>query len=218
MYELPRDRLAGPVFLVTAVGAAQGSKEAAAALACGGSEPDRAGLLIDLAAGRGPRPSPIATAAARMLEERLAAHLPDVEVASRGATCRLGLAGERDGDGGGREGALDLVAAAAPLARDSATVVHLPPSLLQPALEDPRVRPTAALLRADLPADRALTALAARDLVARGLRLSVLERPLGWLAGRLSLLGALPVGVIAARSSASSIGRISRLLGAEGEK
>jgi hypothetical protein len=66
----------GPVVLVAPVGAAVGSRPAAAALACAGSELDRAGLLIDLDDGRAPRPSLIATAAARALEERLAAHLP----------------------------------------------------------------------------------------------------------------------------------------------
>ena len=43
------------VVLATAVGAASGSKAAAAALACAGSEPDRPSLLIDLG-GRAPRP------------------------------------------------------------------------------------------------------------------------------------------------------------------
>ena len=43
-----------------------------------------AGLLVDLDPGRPPRPSLIATVAARELEERLAAHLPEAGVASRG--------------------------------------------------------------------------------------------------------------------------------------
>ena len=69
--------MAGAVVLVTAVGAASGARAAAAALACAASEPDRAALLIDLDGGRAPRPSLVATSAARALEERLAAHLPD---------------------------------------------------------------------------------------------------------------------------------------------
>ena len=40
----------GRVILATAVGGASGSRAAAAALACVGSEPDLPGLLIDVAA------------------------------------------------------------------------------------------------------------------------------------------------------------------------
>jgi len=177
---------AGPVILVTAVGAAAGSRAAAAALACAGSDPDRAGLAIDLADGRAPRPSLIATAAARELEERLAVHLPNAGVASRGSFCRLQLAGDADGIG--------QIAAALPLVRGSAATIHLPQRLLQPALAETRIEPTGALLRADLPGDRALTALAVRDLIARGLRVAVLKRPLGWLAGGRALLGAPAAG------------------------
>jgi hypothetical protein len=57
-----------------------------------------------------------------------------------------------------------------------------------------RIRPMAALLRADLAEDRALTALAVRDLMTRGLRVSVLKHPLGRLAARAAVLGALPAG------------------------
>ena len=182
----PKVTSVGPVVLVTAVGSAAGSKATAAALACAASGPDRAALLIDLSGGRAPRPSLIATAAARELEERLAAHLPEAGVASRGQLCRLALpAGSTD---------LDGIAAALPTVRDSVAVIHLPPRLLQAILDDPRVEPSAALLCADLTADRALTALAVRDLIGRGLRVAVLKRPLGWIASRRALLGALPAG------------------------
>lgn len=175
-----------PVVVVTRVGVARGSRAAAAALACAGSEPDRAGLLIDLDEGRALRPSLLATAAARALEERLAVHLPEAGVASRGSTCHLKLPGERDGAA--------QIAAALPLVRDSVAVIHLPPALLQPALTDPRIGPTAALLRADLDEDKSLAALAVRDMVSRGLRVVVLKRSLPWLVGRGALLGALPAG------------------------
>jgi hypothetical protein len=174
---------ASRILLVTKVGEAGGARAAAAALACAGSAPDRASLLIDLDDGRAPRPSLVATAAARELEERLAVHLPEAGVASRGGICLLKLSADADG--------IERVPAALPLARDATAVVHLPPALLQPALAEPRIQPSAALLRADLGADRALTALAARDLLARGIRVAVLKRPLGWLAARRALLGAL---------------------------
>jgi hypothetical protein len=176
-----------PVVLVARVGAASGSRAAAAALACAGSDPDRAGLLIELGEGRAPRPSLLATAAARDLEERLAAHIPEAGVASRGSTCHLKLPGDAEGIG--------RIPAALPLLREAVTVIHMPPALLQPVLAEPRIGPTAALLRADLDRDRALAALAVRDLISRGLRVAVLKRPLTWSAGRRAALGALPAGV-----------------------
>jgi hypothetical protein len=181
------------VVLVACVGTASGSRAAAAALACAGSEPDRAALLIELAAGRAPRPSLVATAAARELEERLVAHLPEAGVASRGGICLLKLPPD--------PGGVEQLPAALPLVRGSAAVVHLPPALLQPALAEPRITPTAALLRADIDQDRALAALAARDLLDRGLRVAVLKRPPAWLPARRALLGALPAesGALPAR-------------------
>lgn len=175
-----------PVVLVSRVGAAKGSRAAAAALACAASESDRAALLVDLEEGRAPRPTLIATAGARGLEERLAAHLPDAAIASRGRICQLKLTPERE--------AIETLAAALPLAREAAAVIHLPPALLRAMLGDARVRSTGVLLRADLREDRALTALAVRDLVAGGLQVAVVKRPLGPLVAGAAQLGALPTG------------------------
>ena len=171
------------VILVTAVGDASGSKAAAAALACAGSEPDRPGLLIDVGA-RPPRPTLVASAGARELEERLAVHLPRLRAASRGQTCHLAIADDPE--------AFQSVRAALPLVRDSVAVVHLPPARLQAALADPGIGPTGAMLRADLDQDRALTALAVRELVGRGLRTKVLKQALGWVPARRALFGVLP--------------------------
>ncbi len=175
-----------PVVLVSRVGAAKGSRAVAAALACAASESDRAALLVDLEEGRAPRPTLIATAGARGLEERLAAHLPDAAIASRGRICQLKLPPERE--------AIETLAAALPLVRESAAIVHLPPVLLRAVLGDTRIRSTGALLRADLGEDRALTALAVRDLVAGGLRVGVVKRPLGLIVAGAAQLGALPTG------------------------
>lgn len=172
-----------PIVLITRVGGATGSRAAAAALACAGSDPDRAGLLIDLGDGPAPRPSLLATAGARELEERLAAHLPEAGGVARGSICALKLPGS--------SGGIEQIPAALPLARDSIAAVHLPPALLQQALAEPRIGATAALLRADLGEDRALAALAVRDLLDRDLRVAVLKHPLGWLAARRALLGAV---------------------------
>lgn len=172
------------VVLVTQVGAATGSRAAAAALACAASEPDRAALLIDLDPGRAARSTLVATAGARALEERVAAHLPDAALASRGCFCQLTLSPDPE--------ALDALAAALPLARESGAIVHLPPPLLRPLLAEPRIRPTGAVLRADLEDGRPLTALAVRDLIDLDLRAAVVKRSLGWFAARAAQLGALP--------------------------
>jgi hypothetical protein len=144
----------GRVILVTAVGGASGSKAAAAALSCAGSEPDRPGLLIDVG-GRVPRPTLASSTGARELEERLAAHLPHLRAASRGQSCHLAI----DDD----PSAFDSVRAALPLVRESVAVVHLPPARLQDGLREPGIDASGALLRADLDSDRALTALASRS-------------------------------------------------------
>jgi hypothetical protein len=170
--------------LVSRVGEADGSRAIAAALACAGSDPDRAALLLELTDGRAPRPALIASAAARALEERLAAHLPEAAVASRGTLCHLTLPATREG--------LDRVPAALPLVRDSLGVVLVSPGLLQAATESPGLRAGRVVLRADLGRDRALTALAARDLIARGVAVAVAKRPLAWVPSRRALFGALP--------------------------
>lgn len=175
-----------PVVLVSRVGTAKGARAVAAALACAASEPDRAALLIDLEEGRATRSTLVATVGARGLEERLAAHLPDVTIASRGRICQLKLSSERE--------AIETLAAALPLARESAAAVHLPPALLRTALGDARIQSTGVLLRADLIEDRALTALAVRDLMAEGLQVGIAKRPLGMLAACAAQLGALPPG------------------------
>jgi hypothetical protein len=171
------------VILVTAVGAATGSREAAAALAGADSEADRPGLLIDVG-GRAPRPTLLASAGARELEERLAVHLPALCAASRGQICHLAVGDDPD--------CFESVRAALPLARDSVAVLHVPPSSFRVVLTEPGIDTAGVLLRADLDADRALTALAVRDLVARRLRVKVLAQPLVWLAARRALFGALP--------------------------
>lgn len=176
----------GPTVLVAAAGEAEGSRGAAAALACAGAEIDVATLLVDVG-GRAPRPTLLASAAARQLEERLAAHLPQFRAAARGQVCHLVV----PADATGLEGA----SAAVTVARGGLSVVHLPPELLQEGVAGEQgLRPSGVLLRADLARDRALVALLARDLIQRGISLGVLKRRLGWVAERRALFGALPVG------------------------
>lgn len=173
-----------PTVLVTAVGDAEGSRGAAAALACAGADIDRAALLVDVG-GRAPRPTLLASAAARRLEERLVAHLPGGRVAARGQLCCLAVPDEPEG--------WEVAAAAVTVARGALAVVHLPPASLQPLLGAAvGPRPSSVLLRADVTADRPLLALVGRNLMARGLTLAVLKRRLSWVAERRALFGALP--------------------------
>lgn len=176
---------AGPVILATAVGEAEGARGAAAALACAAADVDSATLLVDVG-GRVPRPTLIASAAAQHLEERLRAHLPDARAAARGQVCHLSVDSDDDG--------LGAAAAAIDVVRGTVAVLLLRPRLLQRALEDPSLRPTGVLLRADLPDDRALVALTARDLLERGLAVGVSKRRLSWVAERRALFGVLPAG------------------------
>lgn len=169
--------------VVTAVGTAEGSRPAAAALACAAAGDGQAPLLIDLG-GRPPRPTLIASAPARALEERLVAHLPRARVAARGTLCHLAAAADPDGFG--------AAAAAVTVARDALATVHVAPGDLQALLADPAgPRFTGALLRADLGTDRALLALVVRDLLDRGLVVGVLKRRLSWVSERRALFGAL---------------------------
>jgi hypothetical protein len=171
-----------PAVLVTAVGAAEGARGAAAALACAGADPDRAPLLIELG-GRPPRPTLLASTAARALEDRLAAHLPRTRVAARGQVCQLAVPCDADG--------FAAAAAAATVARGSLAVLLTPPGAMQELLAAPAPRPSAVLLRADLADDRALLALVVRDLRRRGLATGVLKHRLGWVEERRALFGVL---------------------------
>lgn len=180
---------AGPLVLVAAVGEAEGSWGAAAALACARAEVDSAPLLVD-AGGRTPRPTLIASAAAQKLESRLKAQLPDAKAAARGQVCHLAVPAEPDG--------LALVASAADTAREGGVVLHVPPLLLHTVLAGFEGRVSAVLLRADLRADRSLAALTVRDLIQRGVAAAVLKRRLTWVTERRAMFGVLPSGATGA--------------------
>lgn len=174
-------RADAPTVAVTAVGGAEGARAAAAALACAGADVDLASLLVDLG-GRAPRPTLLASAAARRLEERLAAHLPRARVAARGQVCHLAAPADAEG--------LELAAAAATVARGALAVVLAPADLLQAALADgPRF--DAVMLRSDIDADRPLLTLVVSDLLDRGLEVGVLKGRLSWVCERRALFGAL---------------------------
>jgi len=169
--------------LVTAIGKASGAKAAAAALACASAAPDRPTLLVDVG-GPPPRPALMTSPGARDLERRLALHRPGSRAAARGQTCHLAIGDDADRD--------EYLRAVLPLVRGSRAVLHLPSRALHEILEGTAVKAAAVLLRADLDRDRALAALAAADLIRRGLAVRVLDRPLAWIPARRALFGALP--------------------------
>jgi hypothetical protein len=171
---------------VAAVGEAEGSRGSAAALSCAGAEIDTAALLIDVG-GRPPRPTLLASAAAQKLEERLTAHLPHLRGAARGQACHVAVSADPDG--------LDAASAALTAARGTTAVLHVSPELLQEVIEGcSGIRPSGVLLRADLDQDRAIVALAVRELMGRGLAVAVLKRRLSWMVERRALFGVLPAG------------------------
>ena len=180
VFEAPRH---GTVVVVAAVGGAEGSRGAAAALSCAGSGVDTAALLVDVG-GRAPRPTLIASASAHRLEERLAARLPTLRPAARGEVCHLSVAADADG--------LGAAECAVTVARGGLAVIHVAPEHLQSLLDTSGApRPDAVLLRADLDTDRALVALAVDGLTERGLRVAVLKHRLGWVSERRAGFGAL---------------------------
>lgn len=173
-----------PTILVTAVGKAEGSRGAAAALACAGAAVDLATLFVDVG-GRAPRPTLLTSTAAQRLEERLVSHLPTARIAARGQICHLAVGADEEG--------YAVASAAVAVARGALAVVHLAPSPFRSLLEDGiGPRPSGALLRADISADRALLALVVRDLLTRDLSVGVLKRRLSWVVERRAHFGALP--------------------------
>jgi hypothetical protein len=143
-------------------------------------------VLVDFG-GRPPRPTLLTSVAARKLEERLAAHLPQTRVAARGQICQVAVGI----DAAGLEAGLSAVT----VARGALATLHVPPAMVQPLLaEGFGSRLSGVLLRADLGLDRALTAMVVRDLRERQLRVGVLKRRLPWVAERRALFGTLAPG------------------------
>jgi hypothetical protein len=128
----------------------------------------------------------MATAAARSLEERLAATLPMHSPAARGNVCHLAVRPDAT--------ELDAVVDAVSDASVELAVLNLP-------AERWEIAPTflggiqisGAMLRADLPADRPRLAPLVRELMGTGMRVGVLKRRLNWMAERRALFGLPPL-------------------------
>ncbi len=144
-------------------------------------------LLVELGAGTGRGPTMLASRAARGLERSLRA-AGYQRVAARGALCWLGLP----------PGAEGVARAAEALARvdpaPAAAVVYGSPADARAALESPELGARAAVVRCELPRDRALGALMVGELRGRRQRARIERRQLGLLAARRALAGIEPGG------------------------
>jgi hypothetical protein len=187
-----------PVLLATALGEAGGGLAIAAAVAIALAGQEGGVLLAEVGAERQRGPTMLASTKARELEEELRRHGFEW-VAARGRLCWLGISADDRLDELRR--ALDVASAAQP----PIAVGHLPTRLWQTALAEPGLKPRGALIRADLPGERALTAMAVIELRERRLAARVASRPLGRVASRRALAG-LETGGAAGRR----VARIAR--------
>ena len=194
--------------LASELSEAGGGLATAAAVAvtiAGPRDPDddpAAALLVEHGAARSRGPTLLASAGALEVERTLSRL--GLEVAARGRLAWLRL--ERG------EGWLDRLRLACE-EQDAVVVVHLRGADLRTLLESAQLRPRAVLLRADLPAQRALTALAARELIGDDIRVRVASRAPGRVATRRALSGIDPGGEASRRAR-----RLARgLLGERGQ-
>jgi soluble lytic murein transglycosylase-like protein len=159
---------------------------AALAVALSGSGTRRVVMLEVGAEGRR-RPTLLSSRAARALERAL----PDLQAAARGSVCWATC--EREG---WREACATCVAAA-----PDAIVIALPPRAWRELVDERPHGLAAALLTADLPRQRALAALAVRDLHARRIRAAVRRGSAGLVAARRAIAGIDPGGELGASGS-----------------
>jgi Transglycosylase SLT domain/D-alanyl-D-alanine carboxypeptidase len=181
------------VVLATSLGEAKGGIAVTAAVGVALSHERPCVLVAELGAPGRRGPTMLAAGAARELEEALRPEGFE-RVAARGRVCWLGL-------GSGEDALGELDRAAAALSQGGVCVAHLPASLWQPALAGSVQRPVAALLRADLPEDRSLTAMTVIELRAYGIPVRVASRPLGRVAARRALAGLEAGGASSQRSA-----------------
>jgi hypothetical protein len=183
------------VVLATELGGSGGGLAATAAAAvCGAVDGGCERVLVAELSERERRaPTLLASAGARELEDALRAAGFE-SAAARGRVCWLSLPPGADG--------LDpLAAAIAAPTRAELVFAFVPPRQWTPALDRAEIGAEAGLLRADLPAQRALAALAVGELQERRMRARVAARALGRVGTRRSLAGIDPGGDASRRSA-----------------
>jgi len=172
---------------------------AAAGLDQGG---ERAALLVEAAGDRRRGPTMLASQGARRLEEALRGE--GLEAAARGALCWLRLDADGEDPLAGLRGAVGAAGGGA-----RAAIAVLPPPLWRPALEDERLRVAGGLLRATLPDQRSLAALAVRELGAAGARARIVGKAPGVVAARRAVAGLDPGGATGVRARRLAAGLLA---------
>ncbi|MGH2953092.1 MAG: transglycosylase SLT domain-containing protein [Solirubrobacterales bacterium] len=187
----------------TGLAGAEGGLATAAALAVAlTTEPsgDAPALVAEVGERHARGPTMLASAGARALEASLRARA--FHASARGRLAWLSIEPV--------DGWLDRLTEALRCANTArAAVVHVDARLWRPLLGDERLAVDAAVLRAELPAQRSLTALAVRELHADGIRAAVVRRPPGRVGSRRALAGLEPGG----EASRTAVRLARRLLG-----
>ena len=200
-----------PLILAGGLPGAGGELAAAAAVAVAiasrpdpetGRDPSRAPLLVEVGAGRGRGPTMLASHPARDLESALRGS--GLDAAARGRLAWLGLGDEPEW--------LEQLGSALEVAGDAqAVIVHVPRARWREALEADRPAVSAVLIRAELPAQRALAALATIVSLGAGLPIRIATSAPGRVAGRRAVAGIDPGGETAIRSGRLANGLLRRL-------
>jgi soluble lytic murein transglycosylase-like protein len=200
-----------PLILAGALPGAGGELAAAAAVAVAiASRPAResalrhsqATLLVEVGGGHRRGPTMLASHPARELE--CALRETGINAAARGRLTWLGL-----GDG---PDWLEQLGVALDATRGAgAAIVCVPRARWRDALEADRPSPSAILIRAELPAQRALAALTTVESLDAGLPIRIATRAPGRVAGRRALAGIDPGGETSIRYTRLAEGLLRRL-------
>ncbi len=149
-------------------------------------------LMVELGEPSGGRgPTMLASDGARRLEREL--RDVGLEAAARGRLTWIRLSPSEDW----RERLRHAIATG----QSDASVVHLPAAQMREQLDRGAVQPKALLLRAELPAQRAVAALAVAEAGERGLRIRVATRAPGRVGSRRAMAGIEPGGEASQRAA-----------------
>ena len=180
-------------------GVAAAASVAVSLAATANAEP-RGLLMVEAEAERKRGPTMLASEGARRLERSLGE--AGIRAAARGRLCWLCL-------GPGSDALSELAAALEAAAGACAAVAHLPGALWRAALVRAELGVVAGVLRAELPRQRALTALAVRELRDAGVRARVATRAPGPVAARRVASGLEPGGQASVRAGRLARGLLS---------
>lgn len=205
-FSLPQPARAD-LMLATAVGGRDDLDAVAMSVATVIAALGRPVLVCEPRTGGGRRPPGIfSTAESRGLVEIVAGRFTDLRPVSRGSVCHLSL----PFDPPSLPELVDQLVAALPVS--TVCVVALPAAGFRLLIDAERPEVDSALLLADLPRDRAVTALTCGEMNDRGLRCRVWKTSVKGLRARLAMSGIAPGGEVGATAT-----RLVRGLGLVGQ-